>query len=74
MSAREIRDIDSGKQILKAAESGSRTLTGTGGRMVFGFAVLMSLFQLYTGFAGELAGSRQLSVHLFFAMVLCFIF
>ena len=74
MSAREIRDIDSGKEILKAAESGARTLTGKGERLVFGFAVLMSLFQLYTGFAGELAGSRQLSVHLFFAIVLCFIF
>jgi TRAP transporter 4TM/12TM fusion protein len=33
----------------------------------------MSLFQLYTGFAGELPGSKQLSIHLTFALVLCFL-
>jgi len=37
-------------------------------------AVSMSLFQLYTGFYGSLSGAKQLSIHLTFAMVLCYLF
>ena len=36
-------------------------------------AIAMSIFQLYTGFYGELSGAKQLSVHLTFAMILCFL-
>ena len=36
-------------------------------------AIVMSLFQLYTGFYGELSGAKQLSIHLTFAMLLCFL-
>ncbi|MEA3231232.1 MAG: TRAP transporter permease, partial [Thermodesulfobacteriota bacterium] len=36
-------------------------------------AVSMSLFQLFTGFYGELPGSKQLSIHLAFALVLCYL-
>jgi TRAP transporter 4TM/12TM fusion protein len=36
-------------------------------------AISMSIFQLYTGFFGELSGAKQLSIHLTFAMVLCFL-
>jgi TRAP transporter 4TM/12TM fusion protein len=37
-------------------------------------AISMSIFQLYTGFFGSLSGAKQLSIHLAFAMVLCFLF
>ncbi len=48
------------------------------GRLAIGVlklvAIAMSLFQLYTGFFGELSGAKQLSIHLAFAMVLCYLF
>ncbi|MCF8106374.1 MAG: TRAP transporter permease [Desulfohalobiaceae bacterium] len=51
-----------------------RILTGTwSGSFVKWLAIAMSLFQLYTGFTGELPGAKQLSVHLFFALMLCFL-
>lgn len=65
-------DVNSGKIIMEESETGSRKLTGRTGSFIFLIAVAMSLFQIYTGFAGELAGSKQLSVHLTFAMILCF--
>lgn len=36
-------------------------------------AVGMSVFQLYTGFYGEMPGAKQLSIHLTFALVLCYL-
>lgn len=36
-------------------------------------AVGMSVFQLYTGFYGELPGAKQLSIHLTFALLLCYL-
>lgn len=56
------------------SESGSRRLSGKIGVFVSAIAILMSLFQIYTGFVGELAGSKQLSIHLTFAMILCFVY
>jgi len=68
-----IRDnVEAGQIIMEESESGSRKLSGNLGRFVFAVAIAMSLFQIYTGFAGELAGSKQLSIHLTFAMILCF--
>ncbi len=63
---------DLGKKIMEESESGSRRLTGGVALFISFVAIAMSCFQIYTGFAGELAGSRQLSVHLTFAMILCF--
>ena len=63
---------NAGQIIMEESESGARQLTGRLGIFISLIAIAMSLFQIYTGFAGELAGSRQLSVHLTFAMVLCF--
>ena len=40
--------------------------------LVTWIAIAMSVFQLYTGFFGELSGAKQLSVHLTFAMLLCY--
>lgn len=67
-------DVDKGKRLAEESESGGRLLTGRAAVTVSAIAILMSLFQLYTGFFGELPGSKQLSVHLAFAIVLCFIF
>jgi TRAP transporter 4TM/12TM fusion protein len=65
-------NIEAGQIIMEESESGSRKLSGNVGLFIFGIAIAMSLFQIYTGFAGELAGSKQLSIHLTFAMILCF--
>ncbi len=61
------------KDMAKASEGGSRRLSGKTGLLVTLIAVSMSAFQLYTGFWGELPGAKQLSVHLTFAVVLCFV-
>jgi TRAP transporter 4TM/12TM fusion protein len=42
-------------------------------KVAFVVAVAMSLFQLYTGFAGTLDAYLQRSIHLMFAMVLAFL-
>ncbi len=73
MAKQEGENIQAGKQIAQASDSGSRVLTGMAGKIVFLIAICMSLFQIYTGFFGELAGSRQLSIHLTFALVLCYL-
>ena len=57
---------------MEKSESGSRRLTGKTAVLFSGIAIAMSCFQVYTGFAGELPGSKQLSIHLTFAMILCF--
>ncbi|WP_161626904.1 TRAP transporter permease [Desulfospira joergensenii] len=67
-------NIKSGRIIMEESETGSRNIRGKIGQVISFIAIAMSLFQLYTGFAGELAGSKQLSVHLAFAMVLCFVY
>ncbi len=73
MEKEVVRDnVEAGEIIMEESESGSRKLSGNLGRFVFAVAIAMSLFQIYTGFAGELAGSKQLSIHLTFAMILCF--
>ncbi|WP_084287667.1 TRAP transporter permease [Desulfovermiculus halophilus] len=51
-----------------------RQLTaGPAVHLVKWIAVFMSVFQLYTGFFGELSGAKQLSIHLSFAMLLCYL-
>ena len=67
-------DVEKGKKLAEESETGGRLLSGKTVAIVSTIAICMSLFQLYTGFFGELPGSKQLSVHLSFAMVLCFIF
>jgi TRAP transporter 4TM/12TM fusion protein len=70
----EKQNIDDGRQLAQDSETGSRTLFGKIGVFIRWFAIAMSLFQLYTGFFGELPGYKQLSVHLAFAMVLCYVY
>ena len=64
---------ESGKRIARESETGSRTFTVKQRQFVRWFAICMSVFHLYTGFYGELPGYQQLSIHLCFAMVLCFL-
>jgi TRAP transporter 4TM/12TM fusion protein len=73
VAEKENQSVEASKKMAQASESGARVLTGTAGWIVFVIAVGMSLFQIYTGFFGELPGSRQLSIHLTFALVLCFL-
>lgn len=65
--------LDTGIQIAQEAETGRRSFSGKAAVFIRWFAIAMSLFQIYTGFMGELPGSKQLSIHLAFAIVLCFL-
>jgi TRAP-type uncharacterized transport system fused permease subunit len=69
----EQQNVNNGKRLAEESETGSRVLSGKTGLFIRWFAITMSCFQLYTGFFGELPGYKQLSIHLFFAMVLCFL-
>jgi TRAP transporter 4TM/12TM fusion protein len=60
-------------ELAKEIETGVRKFTGPVAAFIRWFAISMSLFQIYTGFFGELPGSKQLSIHLTFAIVLCFL-
>jgi len=68
----EKQTIEESILLAQESETGARVLTGKIAFFIRWFAIIMSLFQLYTGFFGELPGYKQLSIHLFFAMVLCF--
>ncbi|MGM0758204.1 MAG: TRAP transporter permease [Thermodesulfobacteriota bacterium] len=51
-----------------------RQLTGRIAMIVIScLAVAMSIFQMYTGFYGEMPGAKQLSIHLSFALLLCYL-
>ena len=69
----EKQNIEDSLRIAQESEAGSRVLSGKIGFFIRWFAITMSVFQLYTGFFGELPGYQQLSIHLFFAMVLVFL-
>ena len=73
MEKAAIQDTEASKELARASEGGARNITGKTGMLIALIAISMSLFQLYTGFFGELPGAKQLSVHLTFAMVLCFL-
>lgn len=70
----EKQAIEAGKKMAEESETGSRVLTGKTGFFIYWFAIVMSLFHLYAGFFGELPGYKQLSVHLAFALVLCYVY
>jgi TRAP transporter 4TM/12TM fusion protein len=70
----ERKNIEDSLKLAQDSETGSRVLSGKTAFYIRWFAIIMSLFQLYTGFAGELPGYKQLSIHLFFAMILCFVY
>ncbi len=59
---------------LEKAEYGERRLSGIPYSIAFGIAFAMSCFQLYTAAFGTLTATLQRSVHLSFALTLCFLF
>ncbi len=69
----EKQNVEDSLRLAQESETGSRVLSGKMGFFIRWFAITMSVFQLYTGFFGELPGYQQLSIHLFFAMVLVFL-
>ena len=71
---KEEQTIEASLRLVQDSETGSRILSGKTKAFIRWFAISMSLFQLYTGFFGELPGYKQLSIHLAFAMVLCFVY
>ncbi len=60
--------------IVEKAEFGERRLSGFVFKIAFLIAIGMSSFQLYTAFFGVLTSTLQRSIHLTFAIVLCFLF
>jgi len=70
---REKKNVGISKEMAEASEIGSMKLSGVAAWVVFAIAISMSIFQLFTGFFGELPGSKQLSIHLAFALVLCYL-
>lgn len=73
MPDREKKNVGISKEMAEASEIGSMKLSGMAAWVVFAIAISMSIFQLFTGFFGELPGSKQLSIHLAFALVLCYL-
>lgn len=67
------QEPNAGQQLLKQSESGARVFSGFTAHLIPIVAISMSVFQLYTGLFGELPGSKQLSIHLAFAIFLCFV-
>ncbi|MCU0539091.1 MAG: TRAP transporter permease [Desulfobacterales bacterium] len=66
--------VKKAEELIETAEFGERRLSGTVYKIAFLIAIAMSCFQLYTAFFGVLTSTLQRSVHLSFAIVLCFLF
>ncbi len=66
--------IEKSKEIAEGADYGARRLRGVLFYISGAFAIGMSCFQLYTAIFGALTGTIQRSVHLCFALILCFLF
>ncbi|MCU0559332.1 MAG: TRAP transporter permease [Desulfobacterales bacterium] len=60
--------------LIEKAEFGERRLSGLVFQVAFLIAIAMTCFQLYTAYFGVLTSTLQRSVHLAFAIVLCFLF
>ncbi len=66
--------IAEAERLVKEAEFGARDLTGWSFWLAGAIALAMSAFQLWTAAMGTLPGVLQRSVHLTFALALCFCF
>jgi TRAP transporter 4TM/12TM fusion protein len=62
------------EEIIEKQEFGERRLSGIPYRIAFLLAIAFSCFQLYTAFFGVLTSTLQRSIHLTFAIILCFLF
>jgi len=66
--------VKKAEELMEEAEFGKRRLMGVPYKVTYVIALGMSCFQLYTSFFGTLTGTLQRSVHLSFALCLCFLF
>jgi TRAP transporter 4TM/12TM fusion protein len=66
--------VKKAEELIEKAEFGERRLSGLVFKIAFLLAISMTCFQLYTAFFGVLTSTLQRSVHLTFAIVLCFLF
>ncbi|OGP73317.1 MAG: hypothetical protein A2V86_16415 [Deltaproteobacteria bacterium RBG_16_49_23] len=73
-SAPDQVSLEKSKEIAEGADYGTRRLSGPIFYLSAMIAFAMSCFQLYTAVFGTLTGTLQRSIHLCFALVLCFLF
>jgi len=66
--------LEKSKEIAEGADYGARRLKGVLFYISGTIAIAMSCFQLYTAIFGTMTGTLQRSIHLCFALVLCFLF
>ena len=66
--------VKKAEALIEKAEFGERRLSGPMFKIAFAIALAMTCFQLYTAFFGVLTSTLQRSIHLTFAIVLCFLF
>jgi TRAP transporter 4TM/12TM fusion protein len=74
LGAEENAGVAEAERLVKEAEFGARELAGWSFVLAGGVALAMSAFQLWTAAVGTLPGVLQRSIHLTFAMALCFLF
>ena len=66
--------VKKAEEVMETQEFGKRRLTGVPFILAYTIAFAMSCFQLYAAFFGTLTATLQRSVHLSFAITLCFLF
>jgi TRAP transporter 4TM/12TM fusion protein len=66
--------VKKAEEMIQTQEFGERRLSGIPYKITYIIALAMACFQLYTAFFGTLTATLQRSVHLSFAMTLCFLF
>jgi TRAP transporter 4TM/12TM fusion protein len=77
MEEKIVRDealVKKAEEMIEKQEFGERRLSGIPYRFTFLLAIAFSCFQLYTAFFGVLTSTLQRSIHLTFAITLCFLF
>ena len=77
MEEQIVRDealVKKAEEMMEKQEFGERRLSGIPFKITFLIAIAFSCFQIYTAFFGVLTATLQRSVHLTFAITLCFLF
>jgi TRAP transporter 4TM/12TM fusion protein len=77
MEEKIVRDetlVKKAEEMIEKQEFGERRLSGIPYQITFLLAIAFSCFQLYTAFFGVLTSTLQRSIHLTFAIALCFLF
>jgi TRAP transporter 4TM/12TM fusion protein len=77
MEEKIVRDealVKKAEEMIEKQEFGERRLSGIAYQITFLIAIAFSGFQLYTAFFGVLTSTLQRSIHLTFAISLCFLF